>query len=108
MLEALPASESGSTSPAAIHLILDADIVSQVCCYGAVSDLDTVAQPSRQLLRRLLSLREELFWPELRNLLLQWMPYIEVCSCTMVHVLMIMLEKFKREKGLGCKFHESG
>ena len=60
-------------------VIIDADILGQVCCHGAMSELDTIAQLSRQLLIRLFSLREESFWSELQQLLLQWMPYIEVC-----------------------------
>ena len=61
-------------------VIIDADILGQVCCHGTISESDTIAQSSRQLLIRLFSFREEPFWSELQQLLLQWMPYIEVCT----------------------------
>ena len=64
------------------HILTDADILGQVCCYGAVSQSDTVAQLSRQLLTRLLSQSlvetEETSCSDLRELLRQWIPYIEV------------------------------
>lgn len=61
-------------------VIIDVDILGQVCCHGTISESDTIAQSSRQLLIRLFSFREEPFWSELQQLLLQWMPYIEVCT----------------------------
>ena len=60
------------------HILTDADILGQICRYGAVSRSDTVAQSSRQFLARLLSQKEEGCWSELKQLLLQWIPYIEV------------------------------
>lgn len=81
MLEVVPENEEHTPTDSGnsvLHVLTDADILGQVCCYGAVSDSDTVAQSSRQLLTRLISQREEAHWSELKQLLLQWMPYIEV------------------------------
>ena len=64
------------------HILNDADILGQVCRYGAVSQSDTVAQLSRQLLNRLISQSlvqtDETSCSDLRELLRQWIPYIEV------------------------------
>ena len=75
-----PATSSGGSS--LHHILTDADILGQVCRYGAVSQSDTVAQLSRQLLTGLLSQskaqREETSCSDLKQLLLRWIPYIEV------------------------------
>lgn len=75
-----PAKTSGDSS--LHHILTDADILGQVCRYGAVSQSDTVAQLSRQLLTRLLSQSviqlEETSCSDLKELLRQWIPYIEV------------------------------
>ena len=60
------------------HILTDTDILGQVCHHGAVAQSDTVAQLSRQLLTRLLSQREDSNCPDLKQLLLRWIPYIEV------------------------------
>ena len=64
------------------HILSDADILGHVCRYGVVSQYDTVAQLSRQLLTRLLSQSlvqtEETSCSDLKELLRQWIPYIEV------------------------------
>ena len=77
-----PATSSGDSS--LHHILTDADILGQVCCYGAVSQSDTVAQLSRQLLTGLLfqsiAQREETSCSDLKQLLLRWIPYIEVCA----------------------------
>ena len=83
MLDVLSTSESykaDSAHPTVRRVIIDADILGQVCCHGAISEVDTIALSSRQLLIRLFSLKEEPFWSEVQQHLLQWMPYIEVCS----------------------------
>ena len=39
-------------------VIIDAEILQQVYCLGAISELDNIAQSSRQVLSRLFTLRE--------------------------------------------------
>ena len=88
MLEVLPKSENATKADSPLsclrRVILDADILYQVCCLGAVSESDRVANLSRQLLRRLLFLWEDPISRELKSILLQWMPYVEVCPCLYV------------------------
>ena len=82
MLDVLSTNESSqpdSFLTSVKEVITDADILGQVCCHGAISESNIIAQSSRQLLIRLLCLREKPFWSELQQILLQWMPYIEVC-----------------------------
>ena len=50
----------------------------EVCCYGALSSIPGVCNAAHEILASLLALKEELFWPELRDALLQWLPFIEV------------------------------
>ena len=75
-----PVASSGDSS--LHHILTDADILGQVCCYGAVSQSDTVARLSRLLLTRLLSQSiaptEEACCSDIKRLLLRWIPYIEV------------------------------
>ena len=60
------------------HLLLDADILAEVCSCGAVSDTTTIARLSRKLLTRVLSLCTGVSACSGLGHLLQWMPYIEV------------------------------
>ena len=80
-----PATSSDDSS--LTHILTDADILGQVCCHGAVAQSDTVAQLSRQFLTRLLSLTEETNCPDLEQLLLLWIPYIEVYIQKCTHVM---------------------
>ena len=85
-----PVTSSGGSS--LHHVLTDDDILGQVCCYGAVSQSDAVARLSRQLLTRLLSQSiaptEEASCSDIKRLLLQWIPYIEV------HVRRFYLDRF--------------
>ena len=59
------------------HILLDADVLAEICCRGAVAESITIAQLAQELLARIVSLCGE---PEsgLKHLL-KWMPYVEVC-----------------------------
>ena len=74
-------SDQNSSLSSARKVILDTDILGQVCCHGALSESVAISQLSRQLLSGLFSQREEPFLSDVQQLLPQWMPYIEVCSC---------------------------
>ena len=71
----------GTAHPASntiLPLILNQNVLEEVCCHGAVSSVETVYTAACEILGSLVVLWEELFWPELLKSLLQWMPYIEV------------------------------
>ena len=59
------------------HILLDADVLAEISCRGAVSESIAIAQLAQKLLAGIVSLCAE---PEfgLKHLL-QWMPYVEVC-----------------------------
>ena len=69
-----------------LPVILNSEILRELCCSGVLSDVDGVAAASCEILGFLLSMREEVFWPELRDSLLQWLPYIEVSTRSEVAV----------------------
>ena len=59
------------------HVLLDADVLAEICCRGAVSESIAIAQLAQKLLARIVSLCGDL--ESGLKCLLQWMPYIEVC-----------------------------
>ena len=73
-----------------LPLILSKEVLEEVCCRGGVSKVGGVASAACEILGSLVILREELFWPELLESLLQWMPYIEVGTLpTVVYIIFV-------------------
>jgi len=77
-----PTEASHTNNITILPLILSKEVLEEVCCRGCVSKVGGVASAACEILGSLVILREELFWPELLESLLQWMPYIEVCMST--------------------------
>ena len=82
MLSAVPGTEedlvTGSDDSSSDRVLTDADVLAQICSSGAVSQSESVAQLSRRLLTKLLAQRGDECLSEPKQLLLQWIPYIEV------------------------------
>lgn len=85
-----PTEASHTNSITILPLILSKEVLEEVCCRGGVSKVGGVASAACEILGSLVILREELFWPELLESLLQWMPYIEVGTLpTVVYITFV-------------------
>ena len=73
-----PTETAHTSSITVLPLILNKEVLEEVCCHGSVSKVVGVGSAACEILGSLVHLREELFRPELLESLLQWMPYIEV------------------------------
>ena len=60
------------------QVLLDKDLMHLLATQGAISRSEAVSSACLCLLGEVLSLREELIWPELREVLVPLLPYIEV------------------------------
>lgn len=67
-------------------VLLDWDILNLLITHGAVSRSDSVSSNSLELLADVLALREELFWPELKQILCSALPYVEVSVIYLMEV----------------------
>lgn len=84
-----PTEASHTNNITILPLILSKEVLDEVCCHGGVSKVGGVASAACEILGSLVILREELFWPELLESLLQWMPYIEVGTLpTVVYIIL--------------------
>ena len=72
--------ESHGSQSTILRVILDREIVKEICTVGVVSKADRVASTASNIIVYLLSLREERLWPDLRDQMLQWLAFIEVCD----------------------------
>ena len=79
---ASPAPPSSSSS-GVITLLLDRDVLAELCCHGAVCECGEASSSACQVLAALLKhvLETKHLHSQLRGAFTQWLPYIEVRLC---------------------------